>query len=419
MAMDIEIPLPGLVAALGLGLLIGVVRERADPDPTHTIAGVRTHVLVALSGALGAALGAPVLIVVLLLVGALAVASYVKAGNQNLGLTGEVALPTTALLAALALSHPALAAGLSVVTATVLYAKRPLHDLARQGISEQELQDVLLLAGAALVVLPLLPDQPIDPMGVLIPARLWRLVVLILAVGMVGHLALRLVGARWGLPLAGFLSGFASSTAAVAGFGHRARQQPEFVSYAAAGALFANLGSLVLFGGVVAAAAPDLWQVTMGPLFAAGGVLVLFASLGLLRPGRIDGLPQDKAPQALKLSHAMLLAGLMALLLVVSAWLQRHFGPTAVLAATSAVALVEVHAAAASMAQLFGNGSLGLGPATAGLVLLLAVSALSKSLLAFIAGGRAYGYRVALGLMAVPATAGLWLLVRGGPAPLP
>jgi uncharacterized membrane protein (DUF4010 family) len=417
--METDISLAGLAAAIGLGLLIGVVRERADPDPTHTIAGVRTHVLVALSGALGAALGTPVLMVVLVLVGALAVASYVKAGNRDLGLTGEVALPTTALLAALALSHPALAAGISVVVAAVLYAKRPLHDLARQGISEQELQDVLLLAGAALVVLPLLPDQPIDPWGVLIPARLWRLVVLILAVGMIGHIALRLVGARWGLPLAGFLSGFASSTAAVAGFGHRSRQQPEFVSYAASGALFANLGSLVLFGGVVAAAAPTLWQAAMGPLAAAGAALVLVASLGLLRPGKIDGLPQDNAPQALKLSHAMLLAGLMALLLLASAWLQRHFGPAAVLAATSAVALVEVHAAAASIAQLVGNGSLDLDPATAGLVLLLAVSALAKGLVAFLAGGRAYGSRVALGLLVVPVAAGLWLLVRNGPVPLP
>ncbi len=412
-----DIPLAGLVAALGLGLLIGVVRERADPDPTHTIAGVRTHVLVALSAALGAALGTPVLVMVLFLVGALAVASYVKTGDRDLGLTGEVAMLATALLAALALRHPALAAGLSVVTATVLYAKRPLHDLARQGISEQELQDVLLLAGAALVVLPLLPAQPVDPWGVLIPARLWRLVVLILAVGMVGHIALRLVGARWGLPLAGFLSGFASSTAAVAGFGHRARQQPQFVSSAASGALFANLGSLVLFGGVIAAAAPALWRAAVGPLVAAGGALIVGASLGLLRQKNMDGLPPERAPQALKLSHAMLLAGLMALLLVASAWLQRQFGPAAVLAATAAVALVEVHAAAASIAQLVGNGSLDLGPASGGLVLLLAVSALAKSVLAFIAGGRAYGTRVALGLMVVPAAAGLWLLVRHGLAP--
>lgn len=384
--MDADISLAGLAAAIGLGLLIGVVRERADPDPLHTIAGVRTHVLVALSGALGAILGTAVLVMILLVVGALAVASYFKYSARDPGLTGEVALPTTALLAALAQWHPSIAAGLSVLTASVLLAKRPLHDLVRQRISEQELQDVLLLAGAALVVLPLMPDQAIDPWGVLVPYRLWRLVVLILAVGMVGHVALRLVGARWGLPVAGFLSGFASSTAAVAGFGHRAREHPAQVQAAASGALFANLGSLVLFGAIVGTGAPELWKTSMGSLLAAGTALVAVACIGLFRHSNLESPPQGDAPRALKLSNALLLAGLVALLLVVSAWLQRQYGSAGALAATAAVALVEVHAAAASIAQLAVNGSMNLGPATMGLVLLLAVSALAKSVLAFFSG---------------------------------
>ena len=66
------------------------------------------------------------------------------------------------------------------------------------------------------VVLPLLPKQPIDPWGVLQPYALWRIVVLIMGVGMLGHIALRVVGTFWGLPLTGFFSGFVSSTAASA-----------------------------------------------------------------------------------------------------------------------------------------------------------------------------------------------------------
>ena len=77
----------------------------------------------------------------------------------------------------------------------------------------------------------------------------------------------------------------------------------------------------------------------------------------------------------------------MALLLVVSAWLQRQYGSAGALVAIAAVALVEVHAAAASIAQLAVNGSMT-WPATMGLVLLLAVSAVAKSVLAFFSGGR-------------------------------
>jgi uncharacterized membrane protein (DUF4010 family) len=409
--MESNISLYGLASAIGLGLLIGAVRERAEPDPRHTVAGVRTHVMAALAGAVGAALGTAVLVAVILLLGALVVASHLKSDDSDRGLTGEVALPVTALLAALAHAHPGLAAGLAVVVAGVLFAKQSLHQLVRERVREQELRDGLLLAGAALVVLPLLPTVAVDPWGVLVPARLWRLVVLILAVGMAGHLALRLVGARWGLPLAGFMAGFASSTAAVVGFGHRARADPNHVAAAAAGALFANLGSLALFAAVVATAAPQLLAALDWPLLAASLALVLAATLGLLRRNSVTSLPDDVATSAFRLSHALLLAALMGLLLLVSAWLQNLFGSIGVVLAAGAVALVEVHAAAASLAQLAGSGQLKIDAAAWGMVLLLLVSAIAKAVLAFVSGGARYGWRVALGLLLAPVVAGIVLIL--------
>lgn len=407
------IPLQGFGSAIGLGLLIGVVRERAHPDPMHGVAGVRTHLLAALAGALGAWLGTAVLVTVLLLLGALAVASYMKTGDTDPGLTGEVALPLTALLAALAQQHPGLAAGLAVVVAAALVAKRPLHALVRDKLSEQELQDGLLLAGAALVVLPLLPTTAVDPWGVLVPARLWRMVVLILAVGMAGHIALRLVGAHWGLPLAGFIAGFASSTAAVAGFGQRAREESGHVVAAAAGALCANLGSLCLYAGVIGAASPALLKVLVLPLAAGGLALLLLAGIALLRDRELATLPASDGSRSFHLSQALLLAGLMAVLLLVSAFLQRQFGSGGVLAAAAAVALVEVQAAAASLAQLAIDGQLGVVAAAWGLVLLLAVAGIAKSVLAFVSGGPAYGWRVAAGLAALPAAAAAVLMFAG------
>ena len=111
-----------------------------------------------------------------------------------------------------------------VVDRMVLATKGGMHRFSRELLSQHELYDALLLAASALVVLPLVPDRAIDPYGVINPAMLWRLVVLVMAIGAIGHIALRLVGARHGLPLAGFFAGFASSTAAVAGFGTRVRQ---------------------------------------------------------------------------------------------------------------------------------------------------------------------------------------------------
>lgn len=245
----------------------------------------------------------------------------------------------------------------------------------------------------------------------LIPAQLGRLVVLIMAVGMTGHLALRMVGARWGLPLAGFMAGFASSTAAVVGFGHRARAEPVFVAPAAAGALFANLGSLTLFAGVVAAASPSLLLLVAWPLAAAGLALLVVAIAGTLH-GKSMGAVPEGGSRAFHLSHALLLTGLMAVLLLVSAWVQRQFGGAGVLIAAAAVALVEVHAAAASLAQLASNGQLQMEAASWGVVLLLLVSSIAKMVLAFASGGAAFGWRVALGMTTVPLSAALVLLFK-------
>ena len=59
--------LEGLFTAIGLGLMIGVVRERLHEEDGATIAGIRTHALVAVVTSVAAALGGAVLMIGLLL----------------------------------------------------------------------------------------------------------------------------------------------------------------------------------------------------------------------------------------------------------------------------------------------------------------------------------------------------------------
>ena len=99
MSLLAELPLSGLAAALGLGLLIGLVRERSGHPAL--IAGLRTHALTALGGALAFWMGLPVFVVALLLVGLLVVIGYRRTLDEDPGLTGEMALLLTLLLAVL------------------------------------------------------------------------------------------------------------------------------------------------------------------------------------------------------------------------------------------------------------------------------------------------------------------------------
>ncbi|MEN9888492.1 MAG: hypothetical protein RL559_529, partial [Pseudomonadota bacterium] len=301
--------LTGLLTALGVGLLIGVVRERRH-QPGVTKAGTRTHALVALLGFVSWDFGNWPFVAVMLVVGALVIGGYRVTARADPGQTGEVALLLTLMLSALAHQNPSMSAGLGVLAALLLYGKRASQHISRVLITEQELQDALMLAAAALVVMPVLSDTPLDPWGVLQPTTLWRIVVLVMAVGMLGHIAQRALGGRWGVPVAGFFSGFVSSTAVVAAMGQRVRGGQSDVLPAAASALLANLASLVLLAAVVGAVSPALLTTMRGPLVAAGLALTLVALAALRRIDR-DGV-EAAAGRAFKLTHALAIAGIIA-----------------------------------------------------------------------------------------------------------
>ncbi|TKR30164.1 MgtC/SapB family protein [Luteimonas gilva] len=409
--MDFEVHtlLQGLLTALGAGLLIGVVRERRKDDPEHgpSAAGLRTHALTAVSAAVAWHLGVPVFVAAFAAVALLVFASYKHSAEGDLGLTGEIALLFTALLGALAMRAPALAAALAVVAAVLLYAKTAMHRFAREVVSERELRDGLLLAACVLIVWPLLPREAVDPWGVLKPAELWKLVVLVMAAGVAGHIAQRLVGARFGMPIAGFFAGLASSTAAVAGFGQRAKDDPASRRYAVSAALLANLGSLLLLAGVLAAGNLALLRASAVSLAAAALALAAIAAFGLRHAPSEQAQRGDSQSRAFKLSHALLFALAVAGLLLLTAWLREWIGDRGALLAAALAAMAELQAAAVAVGQLAGAQALTMAEARWGIVALLATSSAAKSVLAFLSGGAAYGLRIASGLAAMTAAAAI------------
>src|SRR6185436_20954258 len=100
---------------------------------------------------------------------------------------------------------------------------------------------------------PLAPDRALGPLGVLNPRTLWRLVVIVMAVGGAGYVAVRLLGARRGLPLSGFASGFISSAATIGALGARARREPGLCRAAVAGAVLSTVATVIQMAIVLAA----------------------------------------------------------------------------------------------------------------------------------------------------------------------
>ena len=385
--------LSGFVTALAIGLLIGTVREKLHADEKlHS--GIRTHAVLSLVCSVGMTLGLYVFLVIFAVVGALVVVSYRNSVQSDIGMTGEVAMLATAMLSALASQNPGLAAALGVLVAGLLFAKLPLRRFSRELLSLDELQDGLLLCAAILVVLPLLPKDPIDPWGALQPYALWRIVVLIMAVGMAGHVALRVVGTFWGFPLTGFFSGLVSSTAATASFGQHVRDNENLLNISVAATLLSNLASVGLLGLVLYVSSPAMLAVVWLPLLAAAVSLMLCAAFWLSRSNMHGQAVMQLNAHAFNLRHAMVITLTISVVLLVSVWLRDWLGEAGAIASAVLAGAAEIHAAAISLAHMSMQADSNMLHLKWGLCGVLASSVLAKSVVAWVSGGRLFCQRV-------------------------
>lgn len=389
------------LAALGAGLAIGIERERAKGDGvSRQSAGVRSFALAALFGAVCASVGVPFALFGGAAVALFAFASYRRTAKDDPGLTTELALVLTYSLGVLALANAQLAAAVAIAATILLDSKQWLHAFTRQTLSERELDDALILAASVLIVLPLLPDRALDPLGVINPRRLWLIAVLVMSLNAAGYVAVRLLGARYGLALAGFAGGFVSSTATHNSMGQRLAANANLFHGCVAGALMSNVATMINLALILAAVSPPLLKAFAVPLAAAGVVAALGGLAFAWKAGRDAGEDAPIADRPFRLWFALLFAGIVAAALLVSALARHWLGSGGAVIAAALTGFADVHAAAVSLGQQTGSG---LEPVQAELALLAAFStnSLMKCVAAFSGGGRRFGVPATLGQVAI------------------
>lgn len=417
-----------LAVALGIGLLVGLERERRKGESTTlSAAGIRTFALVALVGGLSAML--PGLVIFALagaFVSVMTALSYVRTDAKDPGLTTEVALLTTFLLGGLAMREPALAAGIGVVVTALLAARGALHRFVRRVLSERELHDLLVFAAAALVVLPLTPDRGFGPYEVFNPRSVWRLVVVVLAIGGLGYVAIRALGPRAGLPLAGFAGGFISSTATIGSLGARARTVPALRHEATAGAVLSTVATVLQLGVVLGLTSVATLRVLALPLAAAATAAVAYGALFALvaarrRRGRASAAASRAAADedvgsgghAFDLRAALLFAGLVSAILILTGLVTAWIGSRGLLLAAGLSGFADAHAAANSSASLAAAGRIEPAEAAFAVLVGMTTNTISKIIVAVAAGTRSFALATVPGLLFVVGVAWAgWLLAR-------
>lgn len=378
-----------LAVAIGLGLLVGLQRERATE-----LAGLRTFALITitgfLSGLLAMPLGGWVLGGGLIALAALLVAGNFLLSRRHLadpGITTEAAaLAMFATGAYLAVGDTRLAVVIGASIAVLLAFKGEIHGAAEQ-LTEEDVKAVMQFVLLSLVILPVLPDRTYGPYDVLNPRQVWWMVVLMVGVGLAGYIAGKFIPARASVAVSGLLGGLVSSTAATASYARRFQQGSVTVGVAAAVVAVASAISLLRILVEVAVAAPGLLG-TVAPAIITMAVVMLALARLLFREGDTRGAERTlKNPSQVR--GASLFALLYASVLFASAAAKHHLGSGALYPLAIVSGLTDVDATTLSSARLFSTGSLAPSDAWRLIVTAALSNLAAKGAFVGVLGGRA------------------------------
>ena len=419
----LSFPAADFALALFIGALIGIEREKKKTGDQEAAAGLRTFILLAELGATAAWLSLkinqPALFLVTGVLAALAaLLGYATAARRNpdaFDLTTQVAVILVYLLGgAVLLGYRQSAVALAIITSALLAYKQPLHDLAGR-LDRDDLYAVLKLLIATFVVLPVLPDQTVDPWNALNPYKMWWLVILISGLSFAGYVASRRFGTRRGTALTGVLGGLVSSTVVTLTFARRSREADAgaWADSLAAGLLLAWVVMFLRVLVMVALLAPALLASLAPPLLTMAGIAAGGALLGLHRPAGGAAMP-DEVPlrNPFSLTAALHFALFFAAVLVLVQLARQHVSGQGLYVVAGLAGLSDVDAITLSMIDYASPGGAASAMAVNAIIIASVGNTITKCVIALLLGARAFGLRMALATLAILAGGGLVMLLR-------
>lgn len=401
---ELAAPVEAFATALGIGLLIGMERERR-PDAA---AGLRTFALVAMLGCLFALLGEKTGGPWLLVAGLLVISGSMIASNfsaqqeeQYRGFTSEAAIIVTyGLGAAVWFGYSTLAVMLAITTTVLLYFKAELRQFSER-TTPKDINSILQFAVLSLVILPILPSEDFGPYNAINPRQVWYMVVLISGLALSGYLALRIIGARHGAALLGIFGGLASSTATTMMFSRHARDHADLIHMSAIVILIANVMVMIRLWLVASVVAPTL-ATQIAIVFACGivpGVAMALYRWKVLSDAGDLPMPEVKNPTEMRTAVSFGL--LYAVVVLASAWLQDIAGSSGLYIVALVSGLTDADASVLSTLRMFNLDKVVSGDAVIAVTLALLANLVFKIGLVLSIGGGKLARHALPGLFAI------------------
>lgn len=346
--------------SLLLGLLVGLQRERT----TSGMPGLRTFPLITVFGTVSGILadqwGGWVIAAGLLgmvAVFTLATVYKLKQQDPDQGTTTDVAMLLMFAVGALLVVAP-LEVGIAVGggVAVLLQFKPEMHRFAER-LGNADLKAIMQFVLITCIVLPVLPDQTYDPLGVINPFETWLMVVLIVGMSLGGYIAYKFLGRQAGVLLGGLLGGAVSSTATTVSYARQARVGLTGPLGAAVAIMVASTVVFVRVLVEIAVVAPEFLY-TAGPPVLILMLLTAIPAIGLWywlwrTPAPMptsQSMPEHENPTQLK--SAVLFGLMYAVVLFLLAAAKRYFSGEALYLVAGLSGLTDMDAITLSTARM-------------------------------------------------------------------
>ncbi len=351
------------ILSLVLGFLIGLQREMHTiySHKVQDFGGARTFSMIALFGYLSAwfsAFSPYFFLIASVMMGLLLIAAYIvnSISIPEKGATTEfAALVTFVIGGMLNFSLPIFSVFITIIVLFVLNIKDTVKEY-EQTITKKDLAAAILFMIMTFVILPILPDHPIDPMGLINLYRIWIMVVLVAGISFFGYIAIRILGATHGIVVAGVFGGLVSSTAVAMSMARRVHENGFLVKNLALGIILASSMMLIRAGIEMWVINPTLTKAFILPIVM--GSIAGYGYIGMLYfTSKHEEIPQNiefKNPFSIK--EALIMGLVFGATLALITLSNRYVGDMGVYAVAMVSGVADVDAIILSLSSLAKNG---------------------------------------------------------------
>lgn len=390
-----------LVVAVLIGILIGLEREFSRPKSGKIFAGIRTYPLVSMLGfssALIASFTETWMYGIFFLgyAALITTAYFISAKEGRIGGTSDIAALLVFLLGSLVYwGYLLIAATIAVVTMLFLSSKLQLRKFVGN-IRSEDILSIMKLGIITIIILPLLPNEVIDPLKVLNPSTIWLMVIFVSGLSFLGYLLVKYIGKDKGISLTGFLGGLVSSTAVTISMSKKSKESESLAGNYAVGVILASSIMYIRIYIIILFLDIQLAIHTWPPLLLLGAV-GLIVSFILTKKVKEKQVTEFELKNPLELKFALLFGLIFAIVIIATKAAQDFLGTEGMYAVSAMAGITSVDAIVLSVIQLL-PASVSISTAVAAIIIATASNDIVKLGIALYWGSKEYKKNVTVGL---------------------